>query len=69
MIQMQNPMVDEATATITVQRTKSSSNNIVRRVSDTRILGHSDLNLALKVEKRLSENKIIGYILLLTDTD
>ena len=73
MIQMQNPMVDEAIASeataITVQRTKSSSNNIVRRVSDTRILGHSDLNLALKVEKRLSENKIIGYVLLLNAAD
>ena len=60
MINMQNPMVDDG-AVIVVARKNLSSADIIRRSSDTRILNNQDLNLALKVEKRLSENKIIGY--------
>lgn len=60
MINMQNPMVEEGTV-IHVARKNNSSADILRRASDTRILSNNDLNLALKVEKRLSENKIVGY--------
>lgn len=69
MINMQNPMVEEGTV-IHVARKNNSSADILRRASDTRILSNNDLNLALKVEKRLSENKIVGYatFLLLPDT-
>jgi hypothetical protein len=59
MINMQNPMVDEG-AVIHVAKKQLSSADILRRASDTRILSNNDLNLALKVEKRLSENKIVG---------
>jgi hypothetical protein len=59
MINMQNPMVEEG-AVIHVAKKQLSSADILRRASDTRILSNNDLNLALKVEKRLSENKIVG---------
>jgi hypothetical protein len=59
MSNMQNPMVDEG-AVIHVAKKQLSSADILRRASDTRILSNNDLNLALKVEKRLSENKIVG---------
>lgn len=54
-------MVEEGSV-ITVAKKNLSSISVIRRSSDTRLLNNSDLNLALMVEKRLSENKIVGYV-------
>ena len=59
---MLNPMNDgDDSAVITLTRKKSSAADIVRRNSDTRILGQSDLNLAQRIEniRKKSDTKII----------
>ena len=59
---MVNPMVDSSDAVIIVtSKRTNSSTNVIRKASDTRIIGHADLNYALKVDKKLSENTIVGY--------
>ena len=66
---MQNPMNEgDDSAVITLTRKKSSAADIVRRNSDTRILGQSDLNLAQRIEniRKKSDTKIIGYVRSLT---
>lgn len=62
-LSMSNPMnsdipVATDNVVITVVRTKSTA-DVIRRNSDTRIIGHSDLNLAQKIEtiRKNSENK------------
>ena len=60
---MQNPMNEgDDSAVITLTRKKSSAADIVRRNSDTRLLGQSDLNLAQRIEnlRKKSDTKIIG---------
>jgi hypothetical protein len=59
---MVNPMVDSSDAVIIVtSKRTNSSTNVIRKASDTRIIGNADLNYALKVDKKLSENTITGY--------
>ena len=58
---MVNPMVDSDAVIVIARKRTNSSTNVIRKASDTRIIGHADLNYALKVDKKLSENKISGY--------
>ena len=58
---MVNPMVDSDAVIVITRKRTNSSTNVIRKASDTRIIGNADLNYALKVEKKLSENKIVGY--------
>ena len=67
---MSNPMNNDGgdvelaadAVVITVTRRKSSANDIIRRNSDTRILGQADLNLAQKIEniRKGSSTKLTG---------
>lgn len=58
---MVNPMVDADAVIVIARKRTNSSTNVIRKASDTRIIGNADLNYAMKVDKKLSENKIVGY--------